>query len=52
LRGIDLFLQDRGHEILGALLSEEALGLLAIRLVKVVGVLARVAVLVVAPNAA
>jgi hypothetical protein len=45
-----LLLQNGGHEILWAHLGELAFGLLALGLVEVVRVLARVAVVVVAPR--
>jgi hypothetical protein len=47
---INLLLQNRGHQILRALLREQALGLLAVGLVEVVRVLALVAVGVLTPS--
>jgi hypothetical protein len=41
---IDFFLQDRGYQVFRALLGKQALRLLTIRCMEVIGVLARIAV--------
>ena len=45
-----MFLQNRGYEVLGTHLREQALGLLALRLDEVVRILTGVAVVVLAAN--
>jgi hypothetical protein len=50
LSGIDLLLQDWRDQILRARLREQALGLQALLFVKVLGVLAEIAVLIAAAS--